>query len=111
MGSFVHSRWFLVYPLMGYDWILGKDFMEEVPQEIELSTNVLHLPNSVLRGVDCCDRDRLGPPWRDQSLEELHSVWCQYSSPTFSTEPAFTRVHLKDPHNTLGHPDMPYYPD
>jgi hypothetical protein len=68
MGSFIHTRWFLVYPLLGYDIILGKDFMEEIPQEIDLSTNILSLPNCMLKGLGHDNRDRVGPPLEGLSL-------------------------------------------
>jgi hypothetical protein len=61
IGSFVHSRWFLVYPLFGYNIILGKDFMEEVPQEVNFSTNGLQLPNCIIKGSDYNDRNHSGP--------------------------------------------------
>jgi hypothetical protein len=46
----------LVYLLVRYDLRLGKDFMEEVPQTIDLATNVLQLPNCSLKGLDRPDK-------------------------------------------------------
>jgi hypothetical protein len=61
MGSFWQSQSFTVYPLVGYDLILGKDFMETVPQGVDLPTNILYLPNTKLKGLEKFDRDRNGP--------------------------------------------------
>lgn len=61
MGSFHHSRWFLVYPLKGYDLILGKDFMEDIPQKVDFVTNRLSLPNSTIQGLSQNDRNPKGP--------------------------------------------------
>jgi hypothetical protein len=52
MGNYWHSQWFIVYPRIGYDLILGKDFMEGVTQKIDLIGNVLRLPNCSLKGLE-----------------------------------------------------------
>jgi hypothetical protein len=35
--------------------------MEEVPQEVNFSTNVLELPNCIIKGLDYNDRNHSGP--------------------------------------------------
>jgi hypothetical protein len=35
--------------------------MEEVPQEVNFSTNILQLPNCIIKGLDYNDRNHSGP--------------------------------------------------
>jgi hypothetical protein len=65
--NFIHFRWFLVYPLLGYNMILGKDFIEEVPHDIDLATNILHLQDYILKGLDYNNSNRQRPPSENQS--------------------------------------------
>jgi hypothetical protein len=88
MGVFMHIYWFLEYPLMGYNIIMGTDFMEKVPYEINLYTIVLCLPDSVLKGLDRSDRNclalpsecvpKVDPASQKRDVPELPNIECQY---------------------------------
>jgi hypothetical protein len=73
IGSFLHSRWFLIYPLLEYNIIFGQNFMKEVPQEIDLTTNVLQVPSCILRGLECNNRDCTGLLSKDEPCREVSS--------------------------------------
>jgi hypothetical protein len=48
--------------------IVGKDFMEEVPHEVNFSTNILQLPNSHIKGLDYNDRIKQIPVFKENGL-------------------------------------------
>ena len=43
MGGFIYTGWFVVYDLVKYDMILGKNWMEEIAHSADLKNNVLLL--------------------------------------------------------------------
>jgi hypothetical protein len=52
MQDFLNIHWFLVNLYFEYDLILSKDFIEEVPQAINLCTNTLYLLKYTLTSLD-----------------------------------------------------------
>jgi hypothetical protein len=60
--TFMYSRWSQEYPLLGSAMILAMKFINEIPQEINLSTNILHLPGRVVRGLNHNDQKYLISP-------------------------------------------------
>jgi hypothetical protein len=47
----------MIYPLITYDLVRAKAIIEAIPQNIDLSMNVLRLPKSRLKGLGKADRD------------------------------------------------------
>ena len=60
-NGFRYTGWFVVYRLSKYDVVLGKDWMEETPHQVNLRSNVLWLDQDNATGTFRCKMEGLSP--------------------------------------------------
>jgi hypothetical protein len=71
----IYSRLFIVYSLLGYDMILDNEFIEHVPQMIDLLINILCLIDCLESSFKFNDSNFIGHSLVMSSISKVIYLW------------------------------------